>query len=141
MEKEGTTVSLQAYDRIYTTPSSTWSSWLWQRMTPILLTSPSSAHPSSLYVVMPSVKEIAHHIYETYTRLPVKTNANSLMTFADFRKQYGSCYERPLTDNDLKLVLRYLTSKSKVVIEDGVCGYGSVSYMVRLVYGYMDMKV
>jgi hypothetical protein len=99
-------------------------------MTPNLVGSFSSTHPPSLYVVMPSVKEIAHHIYHTYTRLPVKTNVNSLMTFADFRKQYGSCYHRPLTDNDLKLLLRYLASKSKVVIEDGVYGYGSVSFMV-----------
>ncbi|KAI8339613.1 Snf7-domain-containing protein [Chlamydoabsidia padenii] len=141
MEKEGVIISLHSYERTYATSPSTWSSWLWNRMTPTFLTYHSDT--SSLYVVLPSIKTISHCIYENYTRLPVKTITNSLLTFSDFRKQYnGIDWQRSLTDNDLILVLKYMASQSLVAIEDGVRGYGSGSFMViKFIEPNMPYKV
>ncbi|ORZ13704.1 Snf7-domain-containing protein [Absidia repens] len=140
MEKNGEIMRLQDFERIYSSDSYTWSSWLLQRLPSLPFTRVSS-HPSSLYVVMPSIKTIAQHICQVYTHLPVKTTTNSLLTFSEFRSHYGTFYDHPLTDNDLTLLLKYLASQSKVILENGVQGYGSTFMVIKFIEPGMAYKV
>ncbi|KAI9488809.1 Snf7-domain-containing protein [Zychaea mexicana] len=91
-------------------------------------------HDKHNYVVLPTVKEIAKGILQSYVDEPASNSSSALMTFSDFRARYGTDGERTLTDDDIWLLLQYMSSELGVAVADDVQGYGKSHVAIKFPY-------
>ncbi|KAI9031845.1 Snf7-domain-containing protein [Phycomyces nitens] len=128
MEADGDLVALSSFDKVHAN-SSSWLSWMMGNVIP--QRRPGSSDPAThgLYIVMPTLKDIAKRIVKDHYQRPLKSALDHLVTFEDIRTRYQKCDSLELTDSDLILVLKYLHHSMGLAMADDVKGYEK-SYLV-----------
>ncbi|KAI9309693.1 Snf7-domain-containing protein [Cunninghamella echinulata] len=131
-------------------PPITWSKWI-KQLTPTHLlsksfsfvtSSSSSLIPSTVHVVLPSIITISQHIYRIYSHLTFKSFIkHTLLTFSEFRQQYGKYEDHILTDADLILILKYLASQSTIALAEDIQGYGTSYLVVKFIEQEMVKEI
>lgn len=121
-------LTLEEYIQTFIPPTSSWLSWMFGTVKDSMRRWLGSS--SNVYVVIPTVKELAKRVLNSYYQKPVTSWTDHLLTFSDFRARFGFLDDVPLTDQDIWLLLRYLSSQMGVSIAEDVKGYGT-SYVVR----------
>ncbi|KAI8143088.1 Snf7-domain-containing protein [Fennellomyces sp. T-0311] len=127
-------MTLRQFNEVYTSPAAnnSWFSWAIHKSQQWLLPSyPSSDHT---YVVLPTVKEIAKNILQSYIEEPATNSSSCLLTFAEFRSHYATDGERSLTDADIWLLLQYMAKELGVAVANDVQGYGASHVVIKFPY-------
>ncbi|KAI8997599.1 Snf7-domain-containing protein [Pilobolus umbonatus] len=95
----------------------------------------SSSAPN-LYVVVPTIEEYSKIILHKHYEKPLCSSLDNLFTFAEFKECYGTfCFHEDttitLSDTDIWFILRYLSSRYGIAIEDSVKTYGSMCTVIK----------
>ena len=130
MVQDGDIITLKQFNELYASPTTkapSWYSWFMQKSQQWLLPTYNGNHiDDKSYVVMPTIKEIAKGILQSYIEEPsTNSSASALLTFNDFRSRYGTDGERSLTDEDIWLLLQYMHAELGVALANDVQGYGA----------------
>ncbi|KAI9275975.1 hypothetical protein BY458DRAFT_434205 [Sporodiniella umbellata] len=82
---------------------------------------------------MPTIIAIAKKILSDHFSTPIIRGTDHIMIFSEFRAKYAHrlVNDLELTDNDLELVLRYLSSEQGIAIADGIKGYGTTYNVIK----------
>ncbi|CAO3607728.1 unnamed protein product [Cunninghamella blakesleeana] len=141
MKKVGNLITLNDFNHTYKPPI-TWTYWVKQLTPTSLLSRSFSSSSSPVYVVLPSIKTISQHIYQTYSHLILKSNIkNALLTFSEFREHYGKYDNHQLTNANLILILKYLASQSTIALAEKVQGYGTTYMVVKFIEPGMPAEI
>lgn len=146
MKRTNDLVSLEAFSNTYTTTS--WLGRVYNTVTrtpaqwpplPYSTTSTTSSTSNTsvnsspiLYVVMPSIRTIARYILQRYQQHGSHfSSVDSILTFTEFRSDYGVYHGVQLTDADLWLLLRYMTCQYGLGVDSNVRGYGRSHVVIK----------
>lgn len=132
MEKTNDIMPIAKFIETYA-PKLSWSEWIYNKMLPWRYWSGPFTRNSNLYVLIPTIALIAKNIMSEHFKVPVRREAEHMLTFSEFKAKYAYHFvnELELTDDDMDLILRYLHSQQGVVVADNVKGYGTTYKVIK----------
>ncbi|KAF7730977.1 hypothetical protein EC973_001023 [Apophysomyces ossiformis] len=134
MQLKGDLMHMDQFMQRYTPTS--WFAWMYEAAVKPMKISwrvigTNNKQQAHLMVVLSNVKKIADRALRTYYLKPTKSTVDHVMTFSDFREQYGTYDSVKLTDADLWLILYYMSSELGVAVDENVRGYGKTYAVIK----------
>ncbi|KAI8388382.1 Snf7-domain-containing protein [Radiomyces spectabilis] len=129
MVEKGELIPLEDFMRTFA--SQTWLSWTYETFVKGSLYWIGRTGPSNLLVVIPTIRQITKHIQQSHYHTPVKSACDHILTLSEFKTLYGQYNNVTLTDEDMELVLTYMSSQMGVAVADNVRGYGTTYTMIK----------